>query len=48
MEEQNDTRTWEPMDVEESGHVADVMQGAVKVSPTTRNDDEANPDILEF
>ena len=38
-------RNWEPMDVEEAGHVGDVMQG-VKIS-NLRNDEEVNPDLLE-
>ena len=43
MNDQNDK--WEPMDVEEAGHVGDVMQG-VKIS-NLRNDEEVNPDLLE-
>lgn len=31
MEDHNEKRDWEAMDVEESGHVAEVMQGT-KVS----------------
>jgi hypothetical protein len=47
MNEQND-KNWEPMDVEEAGHVGEVMQGS-KISSGTRNDDEEGPvfDLLE-
>ena len=46
MNEQND-RNWEPMDVEEAGHVGEVMQGS-KISPGTRNDEEGPVlDLLE-
>ncbi len=27
MEDQNEKRAWEAMDIEESGHVGEVMQG---------------------
>ncbi len=33
MEDQNAERDWEPMDVEESGHIGEVMQGEKKISP---------------
>jgi hypothetical protein len=36
MEDQNTERTWEPMDVEESGHIGEVMQGEKKISPIAR------------
>jgi hypothetical protein len=36
MEDQNEKRDWEPMDVEESGHIGEVMQGDKKISPIER------------
>jgi hypothetical protein len=46
MNEQND-KHWEPMDVEEAGHVGEVMQGS-KISNTPRNDEEGPVfDLLE-
>jgi hypothetical protein len=44
MENQNEKRDWEAMDVEEAGNVAEVMQGAVKQSPVDKG---FNPDIVE-
>jgi hypothetical protein len=35
-DERNDAPAWEPMHIEEAGHVGEVMQGSNKVSPTEK------------
>jgi hypothetical protein len=46
MEDKREIPQWEPMDVQESGHIGEVLQGVVKISPTDRND-EVNADQFE-
>jgi hypothetical protein len=36
MQDKSAERSWEPMEVEESGHIGEVMQGDKKMSPIER------------
>jgi hypothetical protein len=45
-DKRDDTPQWEAMDVQESGHVGEVLQGAVKISPAPKGD--LSEDQFEF